>query len=863
MTEPRRVARPFRNKPAVLALLSLATLAGCTDRDPVSGVEPGGATVAGAIPGAQPLVLREPKSGLSAAWAPVLRAARSLSRGSLQLVVSRTPDETATTLTFEGGDNDAFLRDEVAGFGRGFEGWLTLVDSDAGGSGNFANEPTPSTVAFWDIDDEACLSEGSIPAGEEEEGDGSSNAPCARYREVVLEQPVRRFTLSYASYVPLVLTGYDRDGRVVATAMGPANYGAGSNAGGDSGLYNLFSPVQLTASGDVIVRVRIEGYIMYTGIDDVAVGRTNLAPEAAPGGPYAVSEGSPITLSASASRDPEDDRSGLGYAWVVGGSSLAGENVAVTFQDDRPGGYPATLTVTDQNGKSASAATVVAVQNVAPAIADQLPVQLAARQLERTVAFTDPGADEWTATIDYDVARSTDAVQTLSLSGRSVPLSHAYPSAGSYTVSVTVSDGDGGVDTESFQVVTGNSPVQIGAIADATIDEGDGYASSVSFSDADAGPWTVTVDYGDGTAPTSSAIGTHAHSLSHVYRDDGSFTVQVSVSDALSSASASAKVTVRNVAPTASFSAPAAVLQGGTLALSLSAPSDPSPADRDAGFSYAFDCGAGYGAFTGSASATCPTTQTGMRTVRGRIRDKDGGATEYTAGVLIEAPNPAPSVAASALSRTVPCVAGYGSVKVSATVSDDDPLTYGWFLGATLKSSSPNATIVLPLGSHTLEFRATEQRIGGATSSASVAVSVVDDSPPVVQLTATPNRFTADHKKYEKIEVTVGAVDACTLAASNATAVGYVVSSDPDDAPGAQDGSTTGDIRVTHVHDGNRVELSSAADPRVDLHPGDRLEVRSERFGSNPRYYTISYTAQDGGGTATRTETIRVGPNND
>ena len=41
------------------------------------------------------------------------------------------------------------------------------------------------------------------------------------------------------------------------------------------------------------------------------------------------------------------------------------------------------------------------------------------------------------------------------------------------------------------------------------------------------------------------------------------------------------------------------------------------------------------------------------------------------------------------------------------------------------------------------------------------------------------------------------------------------------------------------------------------------LEVRSERFGSNPRYYTITYTARDGGGSTTKTETIRVGPNND
>jgi hypothetical protein len=854
-------------RPAVLVLLALTALTGCSDGDPVSAVEPREGAVPGAIPGAPPLVQREPESAVSAAFAPVLRAVRSVSRNPLQLVLSRTVDDTRTTLTFEGGQNDAFLRDDVEGFGRGFTRWVTLVDTEAGGSGLFANEPSPSSVAFWDIEDETCLSQGASGAGagdeEEEPAEGISDAPCARYRDIVFEKPVRWAGMSYASYVPVTLTAYDAGGRVVATAQGAANYGRGSNPAGDAGPYNLFSPIQVAATGDVIVSVRIEGYIMYTGIDDISIGWTNLAPVPAPGGPYAVSEGSPITLSASGSRDPEDERTGLTYAWIVGGSALSGENVGVTFQDDQDGGYPVTLTVTDQNGKSASAQTVVAVQNVAPAIADQLPVQLAQRDLTHTLSFTDPGADEWTATIDYDVARATDAVQTLSLGGRSVPLGHTYPSAGTYTVSVTVSDGDGGVDTETFQVTTGNSPVEIGEIAGATIDEGGTYSAGGSFSDTDPGPWTLTVSYGDGTPAVTTTTSTRGFALSHLYEDDGSFPVQVTVADPQSSASASATVTVNNVAPTASFSAPATLLQGGTLTLSLGSPSDPSQADREAGFSYAFDCGAGYGAFTSSPSTTCATSQTGMRAVRGKIRDKDGGTTEYSSGTMIAVPNPPPSVTVSAPSGGVPCVAGYGAAKVSATVSDDDPLSYGWYLGSALRSASLNATIALPLGTHTLDFRATEQRSGGASTTRSVSVSIVDDDAPVVSVSATPNRLIADHKKYERIEVTLGAVDACTLDASAGTAVGYVVSSDPDDAPGAQDGSTTGDIRVTHLHDGNRVELSSAADPRVEIHAGDRLEVRSERFGSNPRYYTISYTARDSGGSATRTETIRVGPNDD
>jgi hypothetical protein len=56
-----------------------------------------------------------------------------------------------------------------------------------------------------------------------------------------------------------------------------------------------------------------------------------------------------------------------------------------------------------------------------------------------------------------------------------------------------------------------------------------------------------------------------------------------------------------------------------------------------AGFTYAFNCGdgAGFSAFSTSSSQSCSTTETGARTVRGKIRDEDGGVTKYTAVVSV------------------------------------------------------------------------------------------------------------------------------------------------------------------------------------------------------------------------------------
>jgi len=94
-------------------------------------------------------------------------------------------------------------------------------------------------------------------------------------------------------------------------------------------------------------------------------------------------------------------------------------------------------------------------------------------------------------------------------------------------------------------------------------------------------------------------------------------------------------VIVSNVAPTATFTSPASSFAGFPLDLSLTSPHDASSADESAGFTYAFDCGAGYGSFGSAASASCPTTDTGTVSVGAQIKDKDGGVTEYRATVAV------------------------------------------------------------------------------------------------------------------------------------------------------------------------------------------------------------------------------------
>lgn len=96
---------------------------------------------------------------------------------------------------------------------------------------------------------------------------------------------------------------------------------------------------------------------------------------------------------------------------------------------------------------------------------------------------------------------------------------------------------------------------------------------------------------------------------------------------------------IDNVAPEATFSGapPFSVGAGTPINLSLTEVTDPSSDDTAAGFQYAFDCGdgAGYGAFTSSNSRSCPTSAAGTYTVKGKVKDKDNGASEYTDTVTV------------------------------------------------------------------------------------------------------------------------------------------------------------------------------------------------------------------------------------
>ncbi len=103
-----------------------------------------------------------------------------------------------------------------------------------------------------------------------------------------------------------------------------------------------------------------------------------------------------------------------------------------------------------------------------------------------------------------------------------------------------------------INVLPVNDPVSLEAGPDATVGEGTALNRLITLTDPDNDTYTITVDYGDGSAASSFNTTSKTPGLYHLYADEGVYTVSVSVTDnAGSSALDSFTVTIENLPPQA------------------------------------------------------------------------------------------------------------------------------------------------------------------------------------------------------------------------------------------------------------------------------------------------------------------------
>jgi len=214
---------------------------------------------------------------------------------------------------------------------------------------------------------------------------------------------------------------------------------------------------------------------------------------------------------------------------------------------------------------------------------------------------------------------------------------------------------------------------------DKTTDEGTATQLNGSYNDPGTGDThTWAWAYTDGLPhPAACSFSDQTLMPKITCADDGEVIVTLTVRDHDAGEGSDAlTLTVNNVAPTATaLTTNSPVAEGSNITLALAGPTDVSSVDR-ASLHFAFDCGSGYGAATNYAAAgtanaaSCPTTDNGIRAVKGKVFDKDGGSNEYTANATITNVNPmitsltAPDGSALATSLIV---AGTLPIKVNFT----------------------------------------------------------------------------------------------------------------------------------------------------------------------------------------------------
>lgn len=451
-----------------------------------------------------------------------------------------------------------------------------------------------------------------------------------------------------------------------------------------------------------------------------------------------------ITLNGTGS---SDDGTIVSYNWTLSGSTLA--NIPTPTLNLPVGVHLITLTVTDDKGASASDTVQITIEANSPPLANAGP--------DQSLVDTDENGSE-SVTLDGSSSSDPDgsiAAYEWSENGNALA-TVAQPtltlSVGTHTIDLLVTDNDGGTAADQVTIVVSspaNQPPVANAGPDQTLTDSDGNGTesatltSAASSDPDGTiasvQWTLdgTILSTSPTANTGLAVGTHTIQL-RVTDDDGASDLDTVV----------VTVLPRPNSPPMADAGPDQSLvdtdENGSESVTLDGSNS---LDADGTIASWDWIEAGSTLATGSQ----PTIDlsVGSHAINLIVTDNDGATATDQVTVIVSSPVNQPPVAAAGPDQTLTDTDGDGFETVSldaSTSSDPDGSIASvlWSLNGTPLGTSLTATPTLPVGTHTIDLRITDD--DGATDMDTVDITILPqpttNNPPVAD--AGPDRFVVD-----------------------------------------------------------------------------------------------------------------------
>ena len=381
---------------------------------------------------------------------------------------------------------------------------LTTVSGPAG-----VSIDTGADVAAVEIDDndQATISIAALSTASQAEGDVGQKT---FQFQVTLDKDVPGgFTVAYNTNDGTAFSGtdyVDNDGTITFVGTAGEQYIITVLVNGDqlAESNETFTVVLGTVTPAVAPASAVT---VATGTATGTIVNDDSAPVADINGPYSVTEGGSVSLSAGGSTDA--DSLTLTYSWDIDNDGDYDEGVTglaptlswttlatLGLDDGTVSGVAHTIRVLVSDGpNSATATTTLTVFNAPPSITT-LSAAMSGLTATLTGVFSDPSVvDDHDLTIDWGDGNTTLVPDTSTTLNVAISQGHTYAAAGAYVITVTVTDDDGGSDTEKLIAGTG-SVVDSGVLYISGGDDNDQIIVTL------LNPTTVQVSLKLGAAPT-------------------------------------------------------------------------------------------------------------------------------------------------------------------------------------------------------------------------------------------------------------------------------------------------------------------------------------------------------------------------